>query len=100
MKVSISHVPYNSIYETIAICFGFGFLCLRLARADERLRLNFDNGSPMRSAMRDIGTATSVAHITVPSGLNAIATKAASFLADHRESISFLVVTPSKVLAL
>lgn len=50
--------------------------------------------------MRDIGTATSVAHKAVPSGFDAIAFNMASFLANHRESISFLVVTPSNVLEL
>lgn len=50
--------------------------------------------------MRDIGTATSVAHKTVPSGLGAFAFNMPSFLANHGESISFLVVTPLNVLAL
>jgi hypothetical protein len=59
-----------------------------------------DDILPIRSAMREIGTATSVDQITVPSGFTASVEKRAFFLADHIEFISFSVVTLSNVLAL
>lgn len=50
------------------------------------------------SAMRDIGTATSVDQIWVPSGLVARQAQSACFLADHRLSISFSLLAEVNVL--
>lgn len=49
------------------------------------------------SAMRDIGTATSVDHICVPSGRVARQAQSACFRADHRLSISFSLLADVKV---
>lgn len=52
----------------------------------------------MISAIRDIGTATSVDQICVPSGRTARDAHRACFLADQRESISASVLADSNDL--
>lgn len=47
---------------------------------------------PIMSAIREIGTATSVDQIFVPSGRAARHAQSACFLADHRDSISASLV--------
>lgn len=51
---------------------------------------------PISSAILEIGTATSVDHISVPSGRTAREAHRACFLADHRDCIDASSVADSK----
>ncbi len=53
----------------------------------------------MSLAIRDIGTATSVDHSSVPSGLTARQAQRASFLAAQREFMSASLLANSKEVA-